>query len=96
MDDERSDDCPISREQARVTGEQVGRSLRYLGKLRTRMERIGFPPTGKLYRACCGAYNAVHALSVHLHYAAIGKTGEQWNAPPVHVGEKPEQPPKVQ
>ena len=57
----------------------VRRQLRYLGKLRDRMNARGFPPNDPLYLAATGAFNAVHALSVELHYmtCAPGTAGNR-------------------
>lgn len=46
----------------------VVRDLRFLGKLRARMERLGFRPDDRLYRVTSKAYDAVHAMNVELHY----------------------------
>ena len=54
--------------QAAKIGERIGPMLRYLGKLRTRMEQVGFAPDDKLYRCVSDAYRAMHGLSVTLHY----------------------------
>ena len=54
--------------QAAKIGEQIGPMLRYLGKLRRRMEQVGFVPNDKLYRRVSDAYNAMHSLCVTLHY----------------------------
>ena len=49
----------------------VLRQLRFLGKVRTRMEQLGFPPNDKLYVLTTNAFNAVHALNVELHYMSV-------------------------
>jgi len=49
-------------------GEVIGRQLRYLGKLRTRMERLAFPPNDPLYRQVSDAFDKIHRLNVALHY----------------------------
>ena len=61
-----SDD--LTTEQARRVGVVVGRQLNYLGRLRDRMQRRGFPPNDELVVAVTKAYNAIHGLNVRLHY----------------------------
>jgi hypothetical protein len=61
-----SDD--LTRAQADAMLASVRRQLRYLGRLRDRMNERGFPPNDPLHLAVTGAFNAVHALSVELHY----------------------------
>jgi hypothetical protein len=58
----------LTRDQAEAMLGTVRRQLRYLGKLRDRMNALSFPPNDPLYLAATGAFNAVHALSVELHY----------------------------
>ena len=67
----------ITREQAATVLAVVGPQLAYLGRLRTRLERIGCTPSDPLYRSVCLAYDRVHAVSVHLHYLTCppGTTG---------------------
>lgn len=62
------DSTAITREQAKAMGEVIGRQLRYLGKLRTRMERLAFPPNDPLYRQVSDAFDKIHRLNVALHY----------------------------
>jgi hypothetical protein len=73
-----SDD--LTTEQARRVGAVVGRELRYLGRLRDRMQRRGFPPDDPLVRDVTAAYNAIHGLRVRLHYlscsSGVGKPGK--------------------
>jgi hypothetical protein len=72
-----SDD--LTRAQAEAMLASVRRQLRYLGKLRDRMNGRGFQPNDPLYLAATGAFNAVHALSVELHYltCAPGTAGKR-------------------
>jgi hypothetical protein len=49
---------------------QVGAHLNWLGRLRRRMELLGFSPEDPLYRACSEAYNAMQELHVRAHYAS--------------------------
>jgi hypothetical protein len=62
------DSTGITQTQAAKLGQTISRQLRYLGKLRTRMEQLGFPPTDPLYQQVCAAFNHVHGLNVAVHY----------------------------
>ena len=57
--------------QVKKIQDKVGPMLNYLGRLKTRMEKTG-RQNGKLYKFVSDAYNAVHALSVDLHYLSCG------------------------
>jgi hypothetical protein len=46
--------------------------LSYLSRLRTRMERTGFPPDDPLLQLVNKAYDAVQHLAVHVHYLSCG------------------------
>jgi hypothetical protein len=50
----------------------VGRHVRFYGRVRTRMERRPFRGDDPPYLAVCGAFDAVHALNVNLHYLGCG------------------------
>lgn len=66
-----SDDLtPAQAEQVRAV---VTRELRYLGRLRDRMTRRGFPPDDPLMWRVEEAFDAVHALSVELHYLTCAR-----------------------
>jgi len=39
-----------------------------MGKLRQRMEALGFPPDDRLYRSVCRTFDALHELHVLAHY----------------------------
>jgi len=72
------DSTSLTREQAQVIGEVIGRQLRYLGKLQRRMEKMHWPPTDPLYLDVCAAFNKIHKLNVALHYlscdpSAVGR-----------------------
>ena len=62
--------CPA---HARIVGAAVTPMLRYLGKLRTRMYEVGFRPTDPLMGVVEKAYDALHHLSVLLHYQGCEK-----------------------
>jgi hypothetical protein len=57
----------LERWQVKKLQDKVGPMLNYLGRLRTRMEKTG-RQNGKLYQLVAKAHDAVHALSVDLHY----------------------------
>jgi hypothetical protein len=69
----------LTSEQARRVGAVVGRYLNYLGRLRERMQRRGFPPTDPLVLSVTKAWNEAHELSVRLHYlscsSGVGRPG---------------------
>jgi len=54
--------------------EQLSRAVRpmvaYLHRLQARMDAVGFVPGDRLYRLVSEALDAVHGLSVELHYMA--------------------------
>ena len=53
--------------QARQVWNSLGPTMRYLGRLRMRMDKTG-RHQGKLYDLVCKAQNAVFELSVELHF----------------------------
>jgi hypothetical protein len=57
----------LERWQVKKIQDKVGPMLNYLGRLKTRMEKTG-RQNGKLYVVVSKAHDAVHALSVDLHY----------------------------
>jgi hypothetical protein len=58
----------LTREQLAIIQFPVLRQLRYLGKLRDRMNRLGFMPDDELWQAATRAFNAVHELRMRIHY----------------------------
>jgi hypothetical protein len=58
----------LTQKQLRELCGMVRLKLRFLGRLRQRMEQLGFRPDDRLYQATTAAYNAVHALHVECHY----------------------------
>ncbi|HEY8666286.1 MAG TPA: hypothetical protein VIL86_06460 [Tepidisphaeraceae bacterium] len=62
------DSRTLQKQQVAAMADTVGRELRYLGKLRQRMEQVGFPPEDRLYRSTSAAFNAMQGLFVELHY----------------------------
>jgi hypothetical protein len=58
----------ITPAQAAALGKIIGQHLRYLGKLRSRMDQLGFPGNDPLYFDVCRAHDMAQALWVNLHY----------------------------
>ena len=58
----------LTREQARALKNKLAPMLNYLGRLKKRMTCKGFPPDDPLLQATCKAEEAMHALSVGVHY----------------------------
>ena len=56
--------------QARKIDDQIRSRLGYLHRLKRRMEDEGFPIDDEIYVATTKAYNAMHELSVKMHYVA--------------------------
>jgi hypothetical protein len=50
--------------------EPIRRQLHYFGRLRTRLEKRGFTPADLLIIRVNAAFDAAHALRVHVHYNA--------------------------
>jgi hypothetical protein len=59
--------------QAAMIGEQVGDCLRYIGKLRERMERTHWEPKDRLYVLVKETYDKLHHLNSRLHYLSMPK-----------------------
>jgi hypothetical protein len=74
--DVRAED--LRKDQVERLKASLGRQLRYLHKLRRRMDKRGWDPACPVYRAAQQAFNAMHTLNVQLHYASQpkGKTGK--------------------
>jgi hypothetical protein len=66
------DSASIQPDQAKVLLKSIRPSLSYLHQLRTRMEKRGFSPHDRTYEIVCKAYDAMHHLSVQLHYLSVG------------------------
>jgi hypothetical protein len=62
----------LTREQARALKNKLQPMLSYLGRLKDRMRRRGFVADDRLLAAVCRAEDAIHALSVEVHYLACG------------------------
>jgi hypothetical protein len=70
------DSASLQRWQIARLKKSVAPMLRYLYRLWDRMNKIGFLPNDPLYLVVYQAYNAVHALSVKLHYMERDGTGK--------------------
>lgn len=79
----------LSRDEAAKVGGRVGPMVRYLGLLRSRMEKTGRTADRRLYQAVIDAYNKVFALSVHLHYASGDPGHIAAGGPPLAAPGKP-------
>jgi len=64
------DSSHIKPDQATELCRQVRRSLSYIGRLRRRMELLGFPPDDPLYRSASEAHDALQELHVRAHYCS--------------------------
>ena len=64
------DSSHIQPHQAQALCRQVRRSLAHVGRLRRRMEVLGFPPTDTLYVAASRAHDALQELHVRAHYCS--------------------------
>jgi hypothetical protein len=62
------DSRDLSTEQCEIMGDRLGPYLRYLHRVKRRMEARGFPMTDDLFQATNAAYDAAHGLTVSLHY----------------------------
>jgi hypothetical protein len=65
------DSSKLTDRQIAALTETVTRHLRFLGKLRQRMDHLCFPPDDRLYMTSIRAYNVLHELRVELHYLSV-------------------------
>jgi hypothetical protein len=65
---ERMKSSDLSPAQAAAVGKIIRQHLRYLGKLRSRMEHLGFPGNDLLYFDVCRVFDMTQALRMNLHY----------------------------
>jgi hypothetical protein len=61
----------LTPEQVQRLDDAIRRQLGYLTRLVQRMERRGWEPSDRVFRATVDAQRARYKLSVHLHYAAV-------------------------
>jgi hypothetical protein len=58
----------LTKSQAQAIHDAIGPTLGYLFRLRQRMDKRGFSPSDPLYQLVVNAYDALHPLTVELHY----------------------------
>jgi hypothetical protein len=68
-----SDD--LTKSQANAIREALFPGMNYLYRLKTRMEKAGFPTHDKLYQLVLDAYEAANCLSVEVHYMSCNGVG---------------------
>jgi hypothetical protein len=61
----------LTPKQVQRLNDAIRRQLGYLTRLVQRMERRGWEPSDRVFRAALDAQRAMYTLSVHLHYAAV-------------------------
>ena len=64
----RMDSSKLTKTQARQLHNALYPHCNYLFRLRRRMEQLGFTVHDPLFAAVTRAYNAMHELSVEIHY----------------------------
>ena len=62
------DSRTLTAQQAERLQQDIMQHARYFGRLRARMEKVGFVPGDPLYERVKKAHDAMHDLSVHVHY----------------------------
>jgi len=61
--------------QASRVNDSLRPTLAYLGRLKRRMEKRGFPPEDRLFQLVTQAHAAMQDLSMELHYLSCGGVG---------------------
>jgi hypothetical protein len=69
------DSNDLTKDQTEQLLARIWPMLRYLKRLRDRMERRSFPKEDKLYRLVARIHDDVHHLSVSLHYLTCNGVG---------------------
>ena len=69
------DRTTMTRNDAKVVSEAIRKQLGYLSRLRERMRAVGFPDDDRLLKKVDAAYDAMHRLSVELHYMSCDGVG---------------------
>lgn len=64
------DSRQLTVEQVRMISAVIARQLRYLTRLRERMDRRQFPPSDTIYQLVSQSMNMLQRLHVALHYLA--------------------------
>lgn len=75
-------DSAITQAQVKKIEAAVQPMLNYLYRLRTRIEKRGFPMKDKYYLDVCAAYDAMQQLFVATHYMTCDGVGQ----PPRETG----------
>ena len=70
------DRTDVKKDQAKTINKALFPSLNYLFRLKERMQKVGFPPSDKLFLMVCKAYDAVRALHGETHYLSCDGVGE--------------------
>ena len=74
----------IKKWQAKKISDALYPATNYLIRLRTRMEKRGFPPDDPLYLEVCAAYEATYRLGMSMHYLScdgVGRPSPDGDAP---------------
>ena len=74
------DRTTITRNDAKAVSEVIRKNLGYLSRLRERMRVVGFPHDDLLLKKVDAAYDAMHRLSVELHYMTCDGVGRPDNS----------------
>ena len=64
------DSTQIKPYQAAKLCQSIRRPLHFIGRLRRRMDMLGFPPDDKLYLSVCRTLDALQELHVLSHYCS--------------------------
>ena len=65
----------IKKSQAKVISSALFPGMNYLYRLKERMQKVGFPHNDKLYLLVYNASDAMHRLSVEVHYLSCDGVG---------------------
>ena len=68
-----SDD--LTRSQAKFISESLFPGVNYLVRLKTQLEKSGFPGDDYLYKLVCEAYETSWRLSLEVHYMSCNGVG---------------------
>ena len=67
----------LTKSQATAIREALFPGMNYLYRLKTRMEKAGFPVKDKLYLLVCAAYEASNRLSNEVRYMSCDGVGRE-------------------
>jgi hypothetical protein len=77
------DASKLTPEQGKRLSEAVAQMVGYTYKLAHWMQRMGWDANDPIYRSAWDAYNALHALRGHCHYAScLPETAGKRSDPP--------------